>query len=222
MDLSAGRFVATPEKGEVSYLLLRPPQAECCLVLGHGASSHYRHLTVESIATALAHVGVASFRYNFPYSEVGGGRNSNEVCIATIRSAVETSSQLVPKMSLIAAGHSFSGRMPSIGAAEHQLDGIRGLVFYSFPLHPSGKPSIIRGDHLNRVIHPMLFLSGTRDALAEVQLLESVCATLGNRVHLHLVDTADHSFKILKRSRQITDDPYNEMARVVQEWSHQL
>ena len=217
-----GRFVATPEKGEVSFLLLEPPRATWCLVLGHGASSHFRHRTVASIATALAAAGIASFRYNFPYSESGSGRNSNEVCIATIRSAVEAARTSVPKLSLLAGGHSFSGRMTSMAASETPLPGVRGLVFYSFPLYPAGKPGTERAEHLSDVGHPMLFLSGTRDALADLELLEPVCSALGDRAQLHLLDTADHSFKILKRSRQTTDDAYEETARIVLQWTETI
>ena len=217
-----GRFVATPEKGEVSFLLLEPPQATWCLVLGHGASSHFRHRTVTSIASALAQVGMASFRYNFPYSESGGGRNSNELCIATIRSAVEAARAAVPKLALLAGGHSFSGRMTSMGAEETPLPNVRGLVFYSFPLHPAGKPGTERAEHLSKVGHPMLFLSGTRDALADLELLEPVCSDLGDRVQLHLLDTADHSFKVLKRSRRTTEDVYEEMARIALQWTETI
>ena len=217
-----GRFVATPEKGEVSFLLLEPSGATWCLVLGHGASSHFRHRTVTSIACALAQVGIASFRYNFPYSESGGGRNSNEVCIATIRSAVAAAHTAVPELSLLAGGHSFSGRMTSLGAAETPLPGVCGLVFYAFPLHPAGKPGTERAEHLSDVEHPMLFLSGTRDALADLELLEPVCSDLEKRAQLHLVDTADHSFKILKRSRRTTEDVYKEMARIALQWTETI
>ena len=213
-----GRFVATTEKGEVSFLLVEPPEATWCLVLGHGASSHFRHPTVASIASALAQVGIASFRYNFPYSETGLGRNSNEVCIATIRSAVEAARTLAPGLSLLAGGHSFSGRMTSLGCAATPLPNVRGLVFYAFPLHPAGKPATERAEHLAEVQHPMLFLSGTRDALADLDLLEPVCSNLGARALLRLVDTADHSFKILKRSRQTAEDVYDQMAQVVLQW----
>ena len=214
-----GRFVATPEKGEVSFLLLEPPGATWCLVLGHGASSHFRHRTVASIASALAAAGIASLRYNFPYSESGGGRNSNEVCMATIRAAVEAAHAAVPGLSLLAGGHSFSARMTSQGAAASPLPAVGGLVFFAFPLHPSGKPGTERAMHLADVEHPMLFLSGTRDALADLELLEPVCTELGDRARLHLLDTADHSFKILKRTRQTGEDVFEEMARITLQWT---
>jgi predicted alpha/beta-hydrolase family hydrolase len=217
-----GRFLATAEKGEVCFVLVEPPEATWCLVLGHGASSHFRHRTVASIASALAGVGIASFRYNFPYSERGGGRNSNEVCIATTRSAVEAAHTATPRVSLLAGGHSFSGRMTSLGSAKTPLPNVRGLVFYAFPLHPAGKPGTERAEHLADVEHPMLFLSGSRDALAELELLKPVCSNLGDRATLHLLDTADHSFKILKRSRQTTEDVYDEMARTVLQWVKML
>ncbi|MAE66675.1 MAG: alpha/beta hydrolase [Phycisphaeraceae bacterium] len=216
------RFVATPEKGEVSSILMRPDGARWLLVLGHGASTHMRHATLEAIATRLAEVGIATFRYNFPYSESGGGRNSNEVCIATIRSAVEAARETTEDLDLLAGGHSFSGRMTSIAAAEAPIAHVRGLVFFSFPLHPPGKPSTDRARHLDQVTVPMLFLSGTRDKLAELDLLRPICAGLGRGATLHLLDTADHGYKVLKRSRASDEDVFAEMARVASEWVSKL
>ena len=173
------KFLATPEKGEVSALLVRPEGATHLLVLGHGASTNMRHATLQSIADRLAEVGIATFRYNFPYSENGKGRDGQAVCTETIRSAVAAAQKAAPDLPLLAGGHSFSGRMTSTAASESPLEGVHGLVFFSFPLHLAGKPETKRADHLADVTVPMLFLSGTRDELADLDLLRPVCEKLG-------------------------------------------
>jgi uncharacterized protein len=215
-------FTATPDKGEVSALLLRPEAAKYLLVLGHGASSNMRTPMLRTIAEAMADQGIATFRYNFPYSEKGGGRNSQATCIETIRSAVAAARKAVPGLPLLAGGHSFSGRMTSTAASEAPLEGVEGLVFFAFPLHPAGEPSVKRAEHLADVDVPMLFLSGTRDALGELRLLEPTVKKLGEKAALHLLDTADHSFKILKRTRRSTEDIFAETARVTKEWADSL
>src|SRR5207302_3809458 len=213
------RFLATPEKGQVSALLIRPGAASHLLVLGHGASTDMRHATLQTIAERLADAGIATFRYNFPYSEYGKGRDSKGVCTATVRAAVAAAHKAVPGLRLLAGGHSFGGRMTSTAASESPLDGVRGLVFFAFPLHQPGKPDTKRADHLSRVTVPMLFLSGTRDDLADLGLLGPVCKKLGKRATLHLLDTADHGFRTLKRSRKSAEDVFVEMARTVREWA---
>ena len=221
-EVIESKFVATEEQGEVSSLLIRPDGAQWLLVLGHGASTNMRHATLQTIAERLADVGIATFRYNFPYSERGGGRNSNAVCQETIRSAVAAAHTVASDLSVLVGGHSFSGRMSSMAAAEAPLEGVRGLVFFAFPLHPSGKPSTERADHLNDVTIPMLFLSGTRDKLGELDLLQPTCDQIGDKATLHLLDTADHGFKILKRSRNTDEDVFVEMARIINGWVSEL
>lgn len=213
------KFLATPEKGEVSALLIRPEGASHLLVLGHGASTTMRHATLQSIAERLADAGIASFRYNFPYSEHGKGRDSQATCTETVRSAVAAAREAAPGLTLLAGGHSFGGRMTSTAASEAPLEGVAGLVFFSFPLHQPGKPDTSRADHLAKVSLPMLFLSGTRDEMADGDLLRAACRGLVGRATLHAVDTADHGYKVLKRSRSSTEDVFAEMARVVREWS---
>ena len=213
------QFLATPEKGDTSALLVRPEDASHLLVLGHGASSTMRHATLRTIAERLADAGIATFRYNFPYAERGGARDSRDVCTATVRAAVAAAHRAAPDLPLLAGGHSFGGRMTSTAAAESALDGVRGLVFFAFPLHLPGKPDTKRADHLSAVAIPMLFLSGTRDELADLSLLQPVCAKLGTRATLHLLDTADHGFRTLKRSRASDEDVLVELARVVRVWA---
>ena len=220
-EVIESKFVATEEQGEVSSLLIRPDGAQWLLVLGHGASTNMRHATLQTIAERLADVGIATLRYNFPYSEQGGGRNSNAVCQETVRSAVTAAHTAASDLSILVGGHSFSGRISSMAAAEAPLEGVRGLVFFAFPLHPSGKPSTERAAHLNDVTIPMLFLSGTRDKLGELDLLQPTCDQI-DKATLHLLDTADHGFKILKRSRKADEDVFVEMARVINEWVSEL
>jgi predicted alpha/beta-hydrolase family hydrolase len=221
-DVTEQQFLATPEKGVVSALLVRPGEARHLLVLGHGASTNMRHATLQTIAERMAEAGVATFRYNFPYMEHGKGRDSQAVCTATVRAAVAAAHAAAPDLPLLAGGHSFSGRMTSTAASESPLEGVRGLVFCAFPLHQPGKPDTTRADHLGGVTVPMLFLSGTRDELADMGLLQKVCKQLGRRATLHPLDTADHGFRTLKRSRTSTEDVFVEMARVTSRWASDL
>lgn len=213
------KFLATREKGEVSALLIRPEGSTHLLLLGHGASSNMRTPLLTTIAEHLAEQRISTFRYNFPYSEKGGGRNSQATCTETIRSAVAAARVAAPDLPILAGGHSFSGRMTSTAQSESPIEGVDGLVFFSFPLHPAGEPATKRADHLAEINIPMLFLSGTRDALAELDLLEPVVKKLNKHATLHLLETADHSFKILKRTRTSTEDVFAEMARVLMEWA---
>lgn len=213
------KFSATPEKGDVSAVLLRPDGARYLLVLGHGTSTTIRHATMQAIAEALAIQGIATFRYNFPYSENGRGRDTAEVCIQTIRNAVRTAHHIAPDLTLLAGGHSFGGRMTTTAQSEEPLEFVIGLVLFSFPLHLPGRPDTKRALHLSDIKIPMLFLSGTRDELASLDLLEPVVQGLGKRATLHLLDTANHSYKILKKTRASNEDVFTEMARVVSSWS---
>jgi uncharacterized protein len=213
------KFNATPDKGEVSALLTQPVKATHLLVLGHGASASMRHPTLQTIAEQLAEVGIATFRYNFPYSEHGTGRNSTATCVETIRNAVRTAHEAAPDLTLLAGGHSFGGRMTTTAQSEGPLENVKGLVLFSFPLHLPGRPDTKRAEHLADIKIPMLFLSGSRDELATLDLLKPTINTLGKHATLHLLDTANHSYKTLKKTRQSDEDVFVEMARVAREWS---
>ncbi len=222
-QLHPSRFLATSEKGEVSAVLLVPSAAKYLLVLGHGAGANMYHRHMESLAAALCENNIATFRYNFPYMERGGkGRDSLATSLETVRAAVTAATGAIAGISstvkLLAGGHSFGGRMTSLAQAELPLPGIEGLVFFSFPLHPQGKPSVDRAAHLSNIHVPMLFLSGTRDKLAEPDLYLPVVDGLGSRATLHLLDTADHGFRIQERSRESTEDVYHESSRILQHW----
>ena len=212
-EATGSRFVATAGRGEVSALLLRPAEARFLLVFGHGAGAGMRHRFMEAMSAALAGVGIATFRYQFPYMEAGSGRpDPRPVLLATVRAAIAAGHAAAPDLPLLAGGKSMGGRMTSLAAAEAPLAGVRGLVFFGFPLHPAGKPSTERGDHLAGVGVPMLFLQGARDQLADLGLLRPICAQLGARATLHVLPTADHSFHVLKRSGRTDADVVSELA----------
>ncbi|MDX2247419.1 MAG: alpha/beta fold hydrolase [Bacteroidia bacterium] len=220
MNFSAqrGKFQATPEKGEVSSLLVLPPKARALLVLGHGAGAGMDHLTMENIAQNMAHSQIATFRYNFPYMERGGGKDSNLTSIQTVQSAVREAKKYAGTLPILAGGHSFGGRMTSLAAAEGLIDEVKGLVFCSFPLHAPGKAGAERAAHLGTIRQPMLFLSGTRDTFISPEFFFPLIESLGEKATLHLLETADHGYKILKKTRQNPEDVFAEMARVTAEW----
>ena len=197
--------------------LLRPADAahRATLVFGHGAGAGMRHRSLEAIAAAFAAVGVATLRYNFPYAEAGRSRvDAQAVSTATVAAAVERAGQESEGPHLL-GGHSFGGRMASHAVVEHGLD-VAGLVFCSFPLHMPGKPASKRADHLDRIAAPMLFLSGSRDGMATSPLLEDVVRRVGGT--LHRLETADHGYRVLKRTRSRTDDVFDEMAGHLAAW----
>jgi predicted alpha/beta-hydrolase family hydrolase len=194
-------MIEVAESVSVSALLSRPQHALACFVFAHGAGAGMTHAFMESAAQGLVARGIATFRYQFPYMEKGSKRpDPPGVAHAVVRAAVTEAAKLCPGLPLIAGGKSFGARMTSQAQAKASLAGVRGLAFFGFPLHPAGKPSAERADHLADVDLPMLFLQGTRDKLAELSLLEPVVAKLGKRATLHLVDQADHAFHVPARS----------------------
>ena len=179
------------------------------LVFGHGAGGDMHHRTMKAIAEAFSKVGIATLRFNFPFKEEGHARvDSKAVSVATVKAAVEFAATNY-QTSLFLGGHSFGGRMASHAVVDYELN-VAGMIFCSFPLHPRGKPSTARAEHLAAIRQPMLFLSGTRDALAEPDLLCSVVKVA--RAKLQWLETADHGYGILKRTRQRQDDVFDEMA----------
>lgn len=222
MESTLTKFLASPDKGDVSALLVRPENASHLLVLGHGASTNMHHATMQAIAEGLAEEGIATFRYNFPYSENGRGRNSTETCVATVRSAVAAAKKAAPDLPLLAGGHSFGGRMTTTAQSQEPLENVQALILFSFPLHAPNHPNDSRAEHLRAIKIPMLFLTGTRDALNDLTLFRPVVQKLGKHATLHLLDTADHSYKILKKTRKSAEDVFLEMARTTREWVSEL
>ena len=205
--------------GQVSALLDRPPDAWLLYVLAHGAGAGMQHRFLESMARALSVRGVATLRYQFPYMEAGAKRpDSPAVAEAAVRGAVELATELAGGIPVVAGGKSFGGRMTS-GAAARSLPGVRGLVFLGFPLHPPGKPGTERADHLDSVVVPMLFLQGTRDQFAQLDLVTTVCRRLGTRATLHLIEDGDHSFNVPKRTGRGSAAVMDELADTIVEWA---
>jgi predicted alpha/beta-hydrolase family hydrolase len=193
--------IAIDEAEPVSGLWLAPPQPRACLVLAHGAGAGMFHKSMAAIADGLADRRVATLRYQFPYMERGGKRvDPPAIAHAAVRKAVSEARLRAGSLPLFAGGKSFGGRMTSQTQALAPLDGVRGLVFFAFPLHNAGKPSDKRAAHLASLTIPMLFLQGTRDQLAELNLLQGALAKLDDRASLELIDEADHAFHVPAKS----------------------
>ena len=204
---------------QVSGLLVRPREAKALYLFAHGAGAGMRHKAMESNAEGLAGRGIATLRYQFPYMERGSRRpDPPKVAQAAVRAAAAKAAELAPDLALFAGGRSFGGRMTSQAQAIEQLSNVRGLAFIGFPLHPPGKPGVERAEHLSRVDVPMLFVSGDRDALAELELLKGVVASLGERAVLHLVAGADHSFNIAAKSGRAAGEAEAEALDALAAW----
>ncbi len=209
--------------GEVSALLLLPAEARVMLALAHGAGAGMAHPFLAALAAELAAVRVATLRYQFPYMEQRRRvPDPPAVLAATVRAAVRIAAEAAPGLPLIAGGKSMGGRMTSQAAAQQLLEGVRGLAFFGFPLHPPNKPSTKRAEHLAKVQVPMLFLQGTRDTLADLTLLKPICDSLGSRATLHIIETADHSFHMLKKSGKTDADALRELAQTAASWAENL
>jgi Predicted hydrolase of the alpha/beta-hydrolase fold len=185
--------------GKVSAKYIAPDKPKCIFTLAHGAGAGMDHIFMETLADALAAVGIATLRFNFPFAEGKKGRpDTPAVAHATIAAAIAKARELHPTLPLFASGKSFGGRMSSQYLAANPDSGVSGIVFYGFPLHPSGKPSIDRADHLKELKIPMLFLQGSKDTLATWDLIEKVCGSL-KKATLVKLEGADHSFKAGKK-----------------------
>jgi len=215
--------------GDVEALLLRPDDANWLLVFAHGAGAGMHHPFMEHLAGQLAGCGVATLRYHFPYMQHRRKRpDPPAVLTATVRAAVAAASETAAGLPLLAGGKSLGGRMTSLAVADERsapgpgIASVRGLVFFGFPLHPAGRPGTQRAEHLARVRIPMLFLQGTRDALADLALLRPLCDTLVPFSTLHVVEGGDHSFHMLKRFGKTDADVLAELACTAASWAETL
>jgi uncharacterized protein len=203
----------------VSALWMQPSKPLANYVFAHGAGAGMNHSFMADLSQALFEQSVATLRYQFPYMERGSKRtDSPAVAHAAVRAAVAAARERLPDTPLFAGGKSFGGRMTSQAQAAAPLPGVRGLVFVGFPLHPAGKPGIERAAHLAEVQVPMLFLQGTRDELAELELLKGVVQGLGRRAGLHLEDDADHAFHVRARSGRNDAQVVQALAAAMAAW----
>ena len=208
---------------EVSALLVSPARPDALYVLAHGAGAGMRHAFMETMAARLAARGVATVRYQFPYVENGSRRIDPEpLLLDTVRAAVAMGREAAGGVTLIAGGKSMGGRMTSRAAAASPLEGVAGLAFLGFPLHPAGQPGISRAEHLAKVSVPLLFLQGTRDTLADLALLRPIVEKLGPRATLRVIEHADHMFHVLKRSGRTDPEVLDELADAIAAWSESL
>lgn len=211
--------LAVPDVGNVSALLMTPENATACYVFAHGAGAGMAHSFMAAFAAELAQRGIATLRYQFPFMESGSKRpDSPALAQATVRAAVAEARRRLPELPLFAGGKSFGGRMTSQAQAASPLEGVRGLVFVGFPLHPAGKPGLERAAHLAKVQCPMLFLQGSRDALADLGLLQGALAPLGERAALSVFDDADHAFHVRARSGTTDAATLTALADAMAEW----
>jgi uncharacterized protein len=223
MDSLKDLRFAVDGAGEVSAILLRPNSAGWLLVLGHGAGAGMAHPFMRALAEELSTVGIATLRYQFPYmQERRRVPDPPAVLTATVASAVRAAASEAPGLPLLAGGKSMGGRMTSQAAAQHGLDGVRGLVFFGFPLHPPNRPGTKRSDHLSDVRQPMLFLQGTRDEFAHLDLLRPVTKRLGSLATLHIIEGADHSFHMLRKSGKTEAEVLEELVQTTASWAENL
>jgi uncharacterized protein len=213
------KFTATKSSGEVSGLLLLPENPKAVLVFAHGAGAPMDHPFMNKSADSLSEEDIGSMRYNFPYTENKSKRiNPAPVLMETVRSAVNAVKESAPGIPVFAGGKSMGGRMTSQAAAKSSLNEVKGLIFFGFPLHAPGRESTERGEHLMDVKIPMLFLQGTRDKLASLDLLKPIILKVGEKAELYVIEGADHSFHMLKSSGKTDEQVIKETARKISSW----
>jgi len=216
------QFYVSEKGGAVSGLLLKPEGSRALLLLAHGAGAGMRHRFMEDAAAKLAARGVATLRYQFPYMEKRTKRPDSEgVLTDTVRAAVVAGKKHAGDLPLFAGGKSMGGRMTSLAAAKAPLDPVRGLVFFGFPLHAAGRPGAERGRHLTEIDIPMLFLQGSRDALADLKLLKPLCKQVGRSAELFVVEGGDHSFHMLKSAGRSDEEVLDAITAQAAEWMKQ-
>ena len=222
MKTSRLTFTVHPEAGDVSAIFERPDRPIGLATLAHGAGAGMEHPNIERIAQALVHRHMATFRYQFPFMERGGGRDRLEISMATVRQAAVTARRLLPDVPLIAGGHSFGGRITSMAAAETPIPDVRGLFFCAYPLHPPGKPSDQRAIHLPQISVPVLFISGTRDRMMTAERLQPTLLEMAGNARMEWLATCDHGYRTLKRERDPNDDPFEELGGFIADWFQKL
>lgn len=218
-----GLSIRVDELHSVCALLLLPSSARACYVFAHGAGAGMTHPFMQGVASALSDVGIASLRFQFPSMKRGSKRpDPPALCHATVRAAVATAARMAQGLPLIAGGRSFGGRMSSQAQAASPLLGVIGLAFLGFPLHPAGRPSDERAQHLLQTSLPLLFLQGDHDELADLNLLRPLINRLGARARLHLIEHANHSFRVPAKIKRDASQIIDELVQAMAGWIDSL
>lgn len=217
------KFRASKNSGEVSAILMLPDPVRWLFVLAHGAGAGMRHQFMENIALKYADRNVGTFRFNFPYMEMGRKvPSSASIAQDTIRSAVNKAISETGQVPIFAGGKSYGGRMTSMAAAEKPLPEVEGLIFLGFPWHQMGKPSVDRVAHLIHVDLPMLFLQGSKDKLAEISLVKPLVRKLGKKATMHVVEHGDHSFHTPKKAGKSENEIWDELCDISVHWAESI
>jgi predicted alpha/beta-hydrolase family hydrolase len=223
LSIKSLRIKVSKNIGEVSALFYLPSKSEQVLVFAHGAGAGMKNKFMEQVSLRLAGLRIATLRFNFPYMEKGKKvPDPKPVCSAVINAAAEKASALCPKLPVFAGGKSFGGRMTSTAASEGKLENAKGIIFFGFPLHAPGKPSNERAEHLYKVNIPMLFLQGTRDSLASLDLLKPVVKKLGKRAELFIIEGADHSFHVRKDDKLTDGEVIELFCKEIKKWMENI
>lgn len=217
-----GFFQPIPEKDQTSYIYATPPKPRGLLVLGHGAGAGKDHPNIVAISEAMYDIGMAVFRYNFVYMELGKGREAAHQSVATVKEAVNYAHKMAPRLPIFVGGHSYGGRMSSHAAHDGFEVEVSGMIYFNFPLHAPGRPGNERGKHLKEISLPQLFLSGSRDTFSTSNFLENLLENTISPTKLVRLDSANHSYKTLKRSRKRTDSVFEEIGEAVDGWLKKL
>lgn len=214
------QFHVSEKAGDVSGIIVLPDVVEYLYLFAHGAGAAMNHSFMEKMAGFLADQNIATFRYNFPYTEKNGKRpDHSSLLMETVKAAYQEAASRIKDIPVLAGGKSMGGRMTSMAAAKGMLKDIKGIVFFGFPLHAPGKPSDERAAHLCQVKVPMLFLQGTKDKLADLTLLKPVLEKMKNISTLYTVDGGDHSFHLPKSAGKNDEDVMKDLAKKVKEWA---
>ena len=214
--------------GSVSVLFDRPDDARSVFVMAHGAGAGMHHEFMQSISTRLVDKNIAVFRYHFPYMEKQYAEQKRRrpdpatVLRQTARQAIEFARSLAPDLPIFAGGKSMGGRITSEECSLSPNPRVHGLAFLGFPLHPAKRPATKRSQHLFRLTLPMLFLQGTRDPLAEISRMQAICVDLGQKATLQIIEGADHSFHVLKRSNRTDEEVLGELVDTLHRWTHEI
>ncbi|MCI4669362.1 MAG: alpha/beta hydrolase [Bacteroidia bacterium] len=222
ITLQEGTFQAIPDKVPTSFCYSTPENPKGLLILAHGAGAGMNHANMKAISDSLNKIGLATFRYNFIYMEQGKGRESAKQSISTVKAATHYGHELAPTLPILVGGHSYGGRMSSHAASEGFDVPTKGMIYFNFPLHAPGKAGDERGKHLLDISLPQLFLSGSRDTFSTGDLLENLITQTQGPSKIQRLDTGNHSYKILKKTRRRTDDIFEEIGSYVEEWLEEI